>query len=240
MIRKIIMKYEISLSKFFLTLFLGILLFFPGKQLTGKIFGSKYFKNYYWRDYGHSPQNWMIARDSRGILYSANTYGILEFDGTFWRFYQPQLATFTSIVIDDNDDDKIYVAGQNQIGVLTLDSKGRRQYTSLLDELDDKYKTEDHLIKGCQSRVWLHADLDGDKIKFTADSDAVITKGIIALMIRVLNNQEPKDIVDADLAFIDEIGLKEHLSPTRSNGLVSMVKQMKLYALALQTKLQDT
>jgi len=106
--------------------------------------------------------------------------------------------------------------------------------------IDDKYKTEDHLIKGCQSRVWLHADLDGDKIKFTADSDAVITKGIIALMIRVLNNQEPKDIVDADLAFIDEIGLKEHLSPTRSNGLVSMVKQMKLYALALQAKLQDT
>lgn len=106
--------------------------------------------------------------------------------------------------------------------------------------INDKYKTEDHLIKGCQSQVWLHADLDGDRIKFTADSDAVITKGIIALMIRVLNNQEPKDIVDADLAFIDEIGLKEHLSPTRSNGLVSMVKQMKLYALALQAKLQDT
>ncbi len=106
--------------------------------------------------------------------------------------------------------------------------------------IDEKYKTEDHLIKGCQSQVWLHADLDEDKIKFTADSDAVITKGIIALMIRVLNNQQPKDIVDADLAFIDEIGLKEHLSPTRSNGLVSMVKQMKLYALALQTKLQDT
>jgi cysteine desulfuration protein SufE len=106
--------------------------------------------------------------------------------------------------------------------------------------IDEKFKTEDHLIKGCQSRVWLHADLDGDRIKFTADSDAVITKGIIALMIRVLNNQEPKDIVDADLAFIDEIGLKEHLSPTRSNGLVSMVKQMKLYALALQAKLQDT
>jgi len=106
--------------------------------------------------------------------------------------------------------------------------------------IDDKYKTEDHLIKGCQSQVWLHADLDEDKIKFTADSDAVITKGIIALMIRVLNNQQPKDIVHADLAFIDEIGLKEHLSPTRSNGLVSMVKQMKLYAIALQAKLQDT
>ena len=106
--------------------------------------------------------------------------------------------------------------------------------------IEEKYKNEDHLIKGCQSRVWLHADLEGDKIKFTADSDAVITKGIIALMIRVLNNREPKKIVDADLAFIDEIGLKEHLSPTRSNGLVSMIKQMKLYALALQAKLQDT
>jgi len=106
--------------------------------------------------------------------------------------------------------------------------------------IEEKYKTDDHLIKGCQSQVWLHADLEGDKIKFTADSDAVITKGIIALMIRVLNNREPKKIVDADLAFIDEIGLKEHLSPTRSNGLVSMIKQMKLYALALQAKLQDT
>jgi len=106
--------------------------------------------------------------------------------------------------------------------------------------IEEEYKTKDHLIKGCQSQVWLHAELDGDKIKFTADSDAVITKGIIALMIRVLNNQEPKNIVDADLAFINEIGLKEHLSPTRSNGLVSMIKQMKLYAIALQAKLQDT
>jgi len=106
--------------------------------------------------------------------------------------------------------------------------------------IDEKFKTEENLIKGCQSRVWLHADLDESKIKFTADSDAVITKGIIALMIRVLNGQEPKNILDADLEFIDEIGLKEHLSPTRSNGLVSMIKQMKLYALALQTKLQDT
>jgi len=106
--------------------------------------------------------------------------------------------------------------------------------------IEEEYKTKDHLIKGCQSQVWLHAELDGDKIKFTADSDAVITKGIIALMIRVLNNQEPKNIIDADLAFINEIGLKEHLSPTRSNGLVSMIKQMKLYAIALQAKLQDT
>ena len=106
--------------------------------------------------------------------------------------------------------------------------------------IKEKYKTEDHLIKGCQSRVWLHAELDNDRIKFSADSDAVITKGIIALMVRVLNNQEPKDILDADLSFIDEIGLKEHLSPTRSNGLVSMIKQMKLYAVALQAKLQDS
>ncbi|MGB6035764.1 MAG: SufE family protein [Cryomorphaceae bacterium] len=102
--------------------------------------------------------------------------------------------------------------------------------------IDEQYKTEDNLIKGCQSRVWLHADRDEDKIKYSADSDAIITKGIIALMIRVLNEQKPEDIVNAELGFIDQIGLKEHLSPTRSNGLVSMVKQMKFYALAHQAK----
>ncbi|MEL7123377.1 MAG: SufE family protein [Bacteroidota bacterium] len=99
--------------------------------------------------------------------------------------------------------------------------------------IDDKYKDEDHLIKGCQSRVWLQADPEGDQIVFTADSDAIITKGIIALLIRVLSNQKANDIAKADLYFIDKIGLKEHLSQTRSNGLVSMVKQMKNYGLAL-------
>ena len=99
--------------------------------------------------------------------------------------------------------------------------------------ISDEYKTEENIIKGCQSRVWLHADRDGNKIQFTADSDAVITKGIIGLLIQVLNNQSAKDIAESDLYFIDKIGLKEHLSPTRSNGLVSMVKQMKLYGLAL-------
>ena len=98
--------------------------------------------------------------------------------------------------------------------------------------IDEQYKTEENLIKGCQSRVWLHADREEEKIKYSADSDAIITKGIIALMIRVLNDQKPEDIVNAELGFIDQIGLKEHLSPTRSNGLVSMVKQMKFYALA--------
>lgn len=103
--------------------------------------------------------------------------------------------------------------------------------------IDEKYKVKENLIKGCQSQVWLHAELDPDgRILFTADSDAVITKGIIALMIRVLNRQKPGKILDADMHFIDEIGLKEHLSPTRSNGLVSMVKQMKMYALAFQAK----
>lgn len=99
-----------------------------------------------------------------------------------------------------------------------------------------EFKTDENLIKGCQSQVWLHTDMDGDKIRFTADSDAIITKGIIALMVRVLDNQTPSDIIDADLGFIDQIGLKEHLSPTRSNGLVSMIKQMKMYALAYQAK----
>lgn len=102
--------------------------------------------------------------------------------------------------------------------------------------IDDQYKDEDHLIKGCQSRVWLHADMDHNKVKFTADSDAIITKGIIALLIRVLSDQKAVDISKSDLYFIDKIGLKEHLSPTRSNGLVSMVKQMKRYGIAYDAK----
>ena len=104
--------------------------------------------------------------------------------------------------------------------------------------IDEKYKTNDNIIKGCQSKVWVHADLDEDKINFTADSDAIITKGIIAILIRVFSNQHPKDILEANTDFIDEIGLKEHLSPTRANGLVSMIKQLKLYAIAYQTQLK--
>ena len=103
--------------------------------------------------------------------------------------------------------------------------------------IEEKYKTEDNLIKGCQSKVWVHANMENDKVVFTADSDAIITKGIIAILIRAFSGQHPKDIVEADTSFIDEIGLKEHLSPTRANGLVSMVKQLKLYAIAYQTQL---
>ncbi len=103
--------------------------------------------------------------------------------------------------------------------------------------IDEKYKTDDNIIKGCQSKVWVHADMKDDKIEFTADSDAIITKGIIAILIRAFSGQHPKDIIDADTAFIDEIGLKEHLSPTRANGLVSMIKQLKMYAIAYQTQL---
>ena len=105
--------------------------------------------------------------------------------------------------------------------------------------IDTKFKTKNYLISGCQSRVWLHASLTDGKIVFTADSDAVITKGIVNLLIRVFSNQPPEDIIDADISFIDRIGLKEHLSPTRSNGLMSMIKQMKLYALAFKTKAQS-
>ncbi len=97
-------------------------------------------------------------------------------------------------------------------------------------------KTDDKLIKGCQSRVWMHSELKDGKILFTADSDAIITKGMVALMVRVLSDQKPKDILDAKLDFIEKIGLKEHLSPTRANGLVSMIKQMKLDAFALSHK----
>ncbi len=102
--------------------------------------------------------------------------------------------------------------------------------------IDEKHKNETHLISGCQSRVWLHASFDEGKVGFTADSDAVITKGIISLLVRVLSHSKPSDIVTADLNFLDEIGLKAHLSPTRANGLVSMIKQMQLYARALQIK----
>jgi cysteine desulfuration protein SufE len=103
--------------------------------------------------------------------------------------------------------------------------------------IEEQYKTDDHIIKGCQSKVWLHAALEDDKLVFTADSDAIITKGIIAILIRAFNHQKPQDIIDANMSFIDEIGLKEHLSPTRANGLVSMIKQLKLYAVAYQTQL---
>ena len=98
--------------------------------------------------------------------------------------------------------------------------------------IDEKDKTESNLIKGCQSRVWLSCTHEEGRLRFRADSDAVITKGIVTLLIRVLDNQTPQDILDADLHFLDAIGLKEHLSPTRSNGLTAMVKQMKMYALA--------
>jgi cysteine desulfuration protein SufE len=99
------------------------------------------------------------------------------------------------------------------------------------------YKTDEHIIKGCQSKVWLHSEMVDGKIVYTADSDAIITKGMVALMIRVLSNQKPNDILEATVGFIDVIGLKEHLSPTRANGLISMIKQMKLDALALQGKI---
>ena len=105
-----------------------------------------------------------------------------------------------------------------------------------LPMISNKHKTDNNLIKGCQSRVWLHADEQDGKILYSADSDAIITKGIVAILIRVLSNQTAEEIVKADLAFIDEIGLKEQLSQTRANGLVSMIKEIKLYALAYQNK----
>ena len=103
--------------------------------------------------------------------------------------------------------------------------------------IDEKYKNDKFIIKGCQSKVWVNAELKNEVIKFTADSDAIITKGIIAILIRVFSNQSPIDIIKANTDFIDQLGLKEHLSPTRANGLVSMIKQIKMYALAFQTKI---
>ena len=105
--------------------------------------------------------------------------------------------------------------------------------------IDEENKVDENLIKGCQSKVWIHAELSGDAIEYTADSDAILTKGIVALVLRVFSDQQPKDILAANTDFINEIGLKEHLSPTRANGLVSMIKQIKLYALAYQSKLTE-
>ncbi|SFW76774.1 SufE family protein [Chitinophaga sancti] len=105
--------------------------------------------------------------------------------------------------------------------------------------IDPKYKTDDNLIKGCQSQVWLHTELVDGKLIFTADSDAVITKGLVSLLVGVLSGHTPKEIAASEIYFIDEIGLKSHLSPTRSNGLLSMLKQMKIYGLAYQVKSQQ-
>ncbi len=103
--------------------------------------------------------------------------------------------------------------------------------------IEAQYKLDENLIKGCQSKVWLYSELKDETITFTADSDAILTKGIVALLLRVYSDQKPVDILNANTDFIDKIGLKEHLSPTRANGLVSMVKQIKLYAIAQQTRL---
>ena len=108
-----------------------------------------------------------------------------------------------------------------------------------LPPLEEKYKTESNLIEGCQSRVWLQADYVDGKILFKGESDAVIVKGIVSLLISILSDHTPQEILDADLYFIEKIGLKEHLSPTRSNGLVAMIKQMRMYALAFRTKEQQ-
>jgi len=103
--------------------------------------------------------------------------------------------------------------------------------------IEETFKKDENLIVGCQSKVWLHSEIKDQKINFTADSDAILTKGIVAILLRIFNEQTPAAILDADLFFIDQVGLKEHLSPTRANGLVSMIKQIKLYALAFQSKL---
>lgn len=104
--------------------------------------------------------------------------------------------------------------------------------------INPEYKTEENLIKGCQSRVWLHAELRGDKVIFTADSDAIITKGLVGLMVQVLSGHTPDEIINADLYFLEKTGLKEHLSPTRANGLLAMIKQMKMYSVAFKSQLE--
>ena len=116
------------------------------------------------------------------------------------------------------------------------------KYNFLIDQskelpaIDTKYKVKEYLIEGCQSKVWLRADFEDGKVIYTADSDAIITKGIIALLIRILSDREPDEIINANLDFVDKTGLRQNLSPTRSNGLLSMIKQMKLYAIAYKAK----
>ena len=105
--------------------------------------------------------------------------------------------------------------------------------------IDEQFKLDENLIKGCQSKVWLYSELEDDRVKFSADSDAILTKGIAALLLRVYSGQKPGDILTAETSFIDEVGLKEHLSPTRANGLVSMIKQIKMYAIVQQTRLAN-
>jgi cysteine desulfuration protein SufE len=130
----------------------------------------------------------------------------------------------------------------NIIGEFSLFEDWMDKYNLLIDlgkelpVIDPKYKVKDFLIEGCQSKVWLHPVYDGKMITFTADSDAIITRGIVALLIKVLSNRTPDEIIATDLYFIDKIGLRQNLSPTRSNGLLSMVRQMKLYAMAFNAK----
>lgn len=132
--------------------------------------------------------------------------------------------------------------GLQLIGEFSLFGDWLEKYNYLIEMgkdlpiIDPKYKIKNNLITGCQSNVWLHAEFRDGRVYFTADSDAVITKGIVNLLIKALSGATPEEIINANLGFIDEIGLKEHLSPTRSNGLVSMIKQMKLYALVFKTK----
>ena len=135
---------------------------------------------------------------------------------------------------------------QEIIGEFSMFDDWMDKYNYLIDMvkslpvLEEKYKTDSNLISGCQSRVWLHSELKDGVIVFSADSDAVITKGIVNLLIRVFSFHTPDEILDSETEFLDEIGLKDHLSPTRSNGLLSMIKQIKLYALAYKAQLQKS
>ena len=142
------------------------------------------------------------------------------------------MKTLTEVQNDIIDEFSIYDDWMDKYNFLIDISKE-------LLPIDNQYKSNENLIKGCQSRVWLNGELIDGKIVFTADSDAIITKGIVALLIRLLSNRTPDEIINADLFFIDKIGLKENLSPTRANGLVSMIKQMRMYALAYKTKMEQ-
>ena len=145
--------------------------------------------------------------------------------------YWDNMSKTVSEIQEDIIDEFTVLDGDREMANIYLMELGNK-----LDALPDQFRTDDYIVKGCQSKVWLHAEHEAGKVKFLADSDAVITKGLIAMLVRVLSNHSAKEIMEADLSFLDEIGVREHLSPNRSNGLNAMLKQMKYYAIAMHAK----
>ncbi len=164
------------------------------------------------------------------------------------KYYDLKRATISTFYIVQSTKKNMTIEQRQQeiISEFSMFSDWMQKYEYIIELgkdlplINEQFKTDDNLIKGCQSRVWLHAEMKDDKIQFSADSDAIITKGLVALVVRVLSDASPKEIAAVDLHFVKDIGLNEHLSQTRSNGLASMIKQMKNYAIAFELKGRET